>query len=334
MPVPNLFRGDAFKLTAYVVSVILLGALLAPQLHALGQWALTRGIFDSGPLESVKDSIERAQITRYFNRAVMIAALALAWPFIRWIGMERGGNWLLLRKNPHPARHFGIGFGIAAVTLLLLGALYVGIGWYRMNDDAKPLPRMFLSAIGPGLSVAFLEEFLFRGVLLALILRTLRPLPALVFLSSFFAVVHFLKPPEKLVIPPVEWDTGFWLLTKIFGQLGDVDFLLAELILLFCVGWVLGWARLKTGSLWLPIGLHAGWVFGIKLFSAATRKAAPLEEMLPLAGPNLRVGFNSVVVVCLCGFLVWLLLRKRHPQSAFAPVTRDTSGLAGSPDQG
>lgn len=316
----SLLRSDAFKVSAYVAAVILLGALLAPQLHALGQWALAKGIFDSGPLESVRDSVERAKITRYFNRAVMVSALLLAWPFLKWIGLKRDGNWLLLRRNPHPLVHFALGFGIAAGTLLALGAIYVGIGWYRMNDEAKPLYRMILSALGPGLSVAFLEEFLFRGVLLALILRTLKPFPALVFLSSFFAVVHFLKPPEKLELPPVEWDTGFWLLTKIFGQLGNVDFLLAELVLLFCVGWVLGWSRLKTGSLWLPIGLHAGWVFGVKLFSAATRKVAAIDDMLPFAGPHLRVGFNSVIVVCLCGVILWLLLRRRHPRSAFAPV--------------
>ncbi|MCB1228986.1 MAG: CPBP family intramembrane metalloprotease [Verrucomicrobiae bacterium] len=318
---PPLFRSDAFKVTAYFVAVILLGALLAPQLHAAAQWALDRGVFDSGPLASVKDSVERAKITRFFNRAVMISALLLAWPFIKWIGLKRGGNWLLLRKNPLRFGHFGLGFGIAAGTLLLLGAVYVGIGWYRMNDEAKPLYRMILSSIGPALSVAFLEEFLFRGVLLALILRTLRPFPALLFLSSFFAVVHFLKPPEHLDLPPIQWDTGFWLLTKIFGQLGNVDFLLAELVLLFCVGWVLGWARLKTASLWLPIGLHSGWVFGVKLFSAATRKVAAIDDMLPFAGPHLRVGFNSVIVVCLCGVILWVLLRKRYPQSAFAPFS-------------
>ncbi len=312
-------RSDAFKISTYVVAVIFLGALLAPPLHALGQWALEAGKFDSGPLASFKDSIERAQISRYFNRAVMISALLLAWPFIRWIGLERGGNWLLLRKNPAWIAHLATGFGIAAGTLLLLGGVYVAIGWYRINDEAKPLYRMLLSATGTGFSVAFLEEFLFRGVLFALILRTLRPLPALVFLSSFFAIVHFLKPPDHLEYPPVTWDSGFWLLGEIFGQLGNVDFLLAELVLLFCVGWVLGWARLKTGSLWLPIGLHAGWVFGVKLFGAATRKVAAIDAMLPWAGPNLRVGFNSVIVVCLCGLLLGWLLRRRHPRSAFAP---------------
>lgn len=314
-------RSDVFKITAFVAVVIVLGALLAPPLYWLGQWALERGIFDSGPLESVKDSIERAKITRYFNRAVMVSFFLLAWPFFRWLGLSnKGSHWLMLQKNPHWFSHFGIGFLVAAGTLLALGGVYIGIEWYRIYDDHKPVYRMFASAIGPGLSVAFLEEFLFRGVIFALVLRTMKPFSGLVFLSAFFAAVHFLKPPEKLELPPVEWDTGFWLLGKIFGQWGNIDFLVAELILLFCVGWVLGWARLKTGSLWMSIGLHAGWVFGIKFFSAATRKSAPLAEMIPWAGPNLRVGFNSVIVVCLCGVIVWLILRRSFPGSAFAAL--------------
>ena len=110
-------RSDAFKISTYVVAVVLLGALLAPQLHALAQWALESGKLDTGPLASIKDSVERAQISRYFNRTVMVSALLLAWPFIRWIGIERGGSWLLLRKNPSRFAHFGMGFGIAAGTL-------------------------------------------------------------------------------------------------------------------------------------------------------------------------------------------------------------------------
>lgn len=319
---PSLCRSDAFKITVYVLAVALLGALLAPPFQRLGQWALAQGWFESGPLASVGDSVERAQITRYFNRALQFSALVLAWPFLRWLGVRgaTGRDWLLLRPNPSPWRHLALGFGLAAGTLLLLGALYVAIGWYRIHDGAKPLPRLLLSALGTGFSVAVLEEFLFRGALFALILRTARPLAGLAFLSAFFAAVHFLKPPDGLEIPPLRWDSGFWVLGRIFGQFGSVNFLLAELILLFGVGWVLGWTRLKTGSLWLAIGLHAGWVFGIKLFSAGTRKVAAIDAMLPWAGPNLRVGINSVVVVCLCGALLAWLLRRRYPESAFAPL--------------
>ena len=32
------------------------------------------------------------------------------------------------------------------------------------------------------------------------------------------------------------------------------------LVGLGCFGLLLVWARLRSGSLWLPIGIHAGWV--------------------------------------------------------------------------
>lgn len=314
-------RSEAFKITAYVAAVILCGALLAPVLHGWAQWALARGYFDTGPLSAVRDPVAESPFTRYFSRAMQLAALLLAWPFLKWLGTPgqlKGSGWLMLRANPRRTADFFVGFAIAAGTLLALGGIYLATGWYRPNPDAAPLHRMLLAALASGLAVGFLEEFLFRGAMLALILRTVKPLPALVFLSAFFAVVHFLRPPDKLELPPVAWDSGLWLLGKIFAQWGDARFLLAELALLFCVGWVLGWARLKTGSLWLPIGLHAGWVFGVKFFSAATRRAVPLAAMLPWAGPNLRVGINSVLAVCLCGLAVWLMARRRHPESAFA----------------
>ena len=318
---PSIFRSDAFKLTAFMAAVVFLGALLAPQLHALGQWIVAKGWLEG---TGVGDSIERAKITRYFNRALQGSALLLAYPFVRWLGLKRGTNWLLLEKNPHRSKHLVIGFYLAAGTLLALGIVYIQIGWYRPFDSGKTIPALLFSALVTGFSVALLEEFLFRGALFGLILRTLSPRKALIFLSIFFAVVHFLKPPDDLELPPVEWDSGFWLLGQIFGQFADVvDFLLPELVLLFVVGWVLGYARLKTGSLWMSIGLHAGWVFGIKFFSGSTRKVASIEEMLPWAGPNLRVGICSVVIVILTGVAIWGLLKKSYPRSAFAPMGED-----------
>lgn len=317
-----MFRSDAFKISAFVVLTVVMGALLAPPLYWLGKSVAETETFQIGPLASAGDSMERAQITRYFNRALQFSALLLAYPFIRWIGVRRGSNWLLLEKNPRRWSHLAGGFALAAGTLLLLGWVYVEVGYYRGHESGKPLYRLLLSAIGTGLSVALLEEFLFRGALFGLILRTATPLRGLIFLSAFFALVHFLKPPDELELPPVEWDTGFWLVGQIFGQFGDMKFLAAEFTLLFCVGWVLGYARLKTSSLWLSIGLHAGWVFGIKLYSGLTRKAMAIADMLPWAGPSLRIGVWSVVVVALTGVVIGWWLRRRYPRSAFAPIKR------------
>jgi membrane protease YdiL (CAAX protease family) len=71
---------------------------------------------------------------------------------------------------------------------------------------------------------------------------------------------------------------------------------------LFVIGIVLAHARLSTRSLWLPIGLHAGWI----LASEAFGKMAQREVVaLPWIGRNLLVGLVPLAI-CL---LTWVLLR-------------------------
>ena len=71
---------------------------------------------------------------------------------------------------------------------------------------------------------------------------------------------------------------------------------------LFLIGLILADARLRTRSLWLPIGLHAGWIFA----SGAFNKVAHREIVaLPWLGQNLLIG---VVPLGVC-FVSWVLLR-------------------------
>jgi hypothetical protein len=55
----------------------------------------------------------------------------------------------------------------------------------------------------------------------------------------------------------------------------------------------------------LAIGLHGGWVFGIKFFAGMTRRAKGLEDTLPWIGKDLKSGLAAVFVVALTGALVW-----------------------------
>ena len=73
----------------------------------------------------------------------------------------------------------------------------------------------------------------------------------------------------------------------------------------------------------MGIGLHAGWIFGIKLFSPITRKKMALAEMLPWAGKDLKTGIIPMVVVLLTGIVVWIILRKRYSRGAFVSDTGD-----------
>ena len=78
----------------------------------------------------------------------------------------------------------------------------------------------------------------------------------------------------------------------------------------FALGLVLGYTREKTGALWLGIGLHAGWVFGVKTLSPLTTRAFDRDAMMPWLGDTLRVGAVSFFVVALTGLAMWLWLRR------------------------
>jgi len=76
----------------------------------------------------------------------------------------------------------------------------------------------------------------------------------------------------------------------------------AAFMTLFLIGWILADACVLTRSLWLPIGLHAGWIFGSGTFSRVAR-----QQMLafPWLGKNLLVG---IVPLGVAG-LTWLVMR-------------------------
>ena len=78
---------------------------------------------------------------------------------------------------------------------------------------------------------------------------------------------------------------------------------LAGFTTLFFIGVILAHARLRTRSLWLPIGLHAGWILANSVFN----KIAHREIVaLPWLGKSLLIG---IVPLCVC-LVSWVLLER------------------------
>ena len=288
---------NLLKIALYFVGTLLLGALLAPPLlwagHALG------GVFP--PL----DWLRATDFQRYFDRAMFLAALLLLWPAVRAL---RIGGWrdLGLEPDPRPWRHFTGGFFLAGGLLWLLGLWF----WQRQVYAPRSAPSMrdLASFLVSALAVALAEEAFFRGILLGLARRTSRPAAALVFVSALFAVLHFFKPPARATSPPhVDWLSGFVFLPKTFWQWHDPLLVAGGVTTLFLVALVLGYARLRTRSLWLPIGLHSGWVFGLKSFNRVSRHLS-LPSLW--VGDDLLHGLGPVLMVVLTGLLVWWWLEK------------------------
>jgi membrane protease YdiL (CAAX protease family) len=246
-----------------------------------------------------------------FNRAVLVGAVVCLWPAARLLRLRRGE--LGLERNPFRGRDLATGFGLASGLLLAMGWGYLQAGAFTLKKSAglgAVLQDSLIRAAGAGI----MEEVFFRGALLGLVLKVWPKRLALVFVTTVFAAVHFLQAPPDLVIREgVQAGTGFWLVGEILRVFGDANFLLAEAATLWLAGWILGEARLRTRSLWLPIGIHAGWIFGIGFYAGLTRasKSVRRDELLPWVGETLKSGLVPLAMLALTGVVVWAYVRRR-----------------------
>ncbi|MBV9997706.1 MAG: CPBP family intramembrane metalloprotease [Verrucomicrobia bacterium] len=279
-----------------MLSTLLLGALLAPPLFYVGQHAAT---------VPALGFLAESDFRRYFNRAILAGALISFYPLLRWVGW-RNLSGLGLRPDPHRWRHLAGGFLISFVTIILLGIVLTNFGIYHWK---RPLPWNLLPRVlASALTVGALEEGLFRGLFLGVAKRHARPVTAAVFVSALFAILHFLKPVEDASLP-VRWYSGLALIPQIFGQFTEPQLVVAGFTTLFVLGMMLAHATLRTGSLWLSIGLHSGLVFGKMGFNKLAKRVA---DTMPWFGPDLTIGLGSVLVLLFVWFLSWyFFLRER-----------------------
>jgi len=289
---------DAARLLAYFVATVLFGALLAPILYWSAQGLIARGHLTF---------LAAHDFETFFHRALLIGALLFLWPLLRSLEMR---NWrdLGLAPNPHQLRDAGAGVVIAAIPLLCFGAVLLLLHVWSLRD-AVSIPGI-LARMLSAVAVPLIEEPLFRGLILGILLRACGPVPATFISSAFFSLLHFLKAPERTSID-VTWTSGFVSIANSFSQFQQPLLVAAGFTTLFLLGWILADARLRTRSLWLPIGLHAGWILASGLFNKVARREV---ELLPWIGRNLLIGLAPLGVA----LISWAILRAwlKHVESA------------------
>ena len=274
---------DAAKLFAYFLWVVVGGALLAPPLF----WSAQHfsGFFAKFNFES------------FFHRALLICAIAFLWPLLRWLRLHSFRD-LQLDKNRHALRD--------AIAGNLLAGIPLFVGAFVLLATRIFLPKNAISwnAFGAVLAAAvvvpLIEELFFRGLLLGILLRSLRPVVATLIISGFFAILHFLKAPTR-PNESVSWLSGFHSIANSFAQFANPMMVLASFTTLFLIGWILADARLRTRSLFLPIGLHSGWIFVAGVVGKMTKRETII---LPWLGTNLLIGLLPLAL----GLITWALM--------------------------
>jgi membrane protease YdiL (CAAX protease family) len=274
---------DAAKLFAYFLSVVMGGALLAPPLF----WSAQHfsGFFAKFNFES------------FFHRALLICAIAFLWPLLRWLRLHSFRD-LQLDKNRHALRDVMAGILLAGIPLLVGAVVLLATRIFVLKNAISW--NAFGVVLAAAIVVPLIEELFFRGLLLGILLRSLRPVVATLIISGFFAILHFLKAPTR-PNESVSWLSGFHSIANSFAQFADPMMVFASFTTLFLIGWILADARLSTRSLFLPIGLHSGWIFVAGLVGKMTKRETII---LPWLGTNFLTGLLPLAL----GLITWALM--------------------------
>jgi len=280
---------DVSKLAAYFIATVVIGAVLAPILFWSAQSLAAHGVFPF---------LARYDFETFFHRALLVAAVLLLWPLLRTSHVRSLAD-LSLAPNPRWGRDLCAGVVVSVVPLLSCGVLLIALHVYAFRHSFAW--ARFGKMVVASIAVPFIEEAFFRGIVLGLLLRTGRKYMAIFTVSAIFAAVHFLKAPER-TSQIVTWTSGFSSIAHAFDALGDPMMLASALATLFLIGWILADARVLTHSLWLSIGLHAGWIFSSGAFSRLARQHA---LGFPWIGKNMLVGIIPLGVAA----LTWVIMR-------------------------
>jgi CAAX protease family protein len=246
------------RIFLFFLFVLFVNCLISPWLAAL--WEL---ILDT----HAEWALHRQPFSRIFGRVYIALGIVLFFCFRS--RLKIGSLTELGLGRPRRWREIALGFALAVASLFaVIAALtFADIftpDWRRSLTSS--LGRAF-AALMTGLTVGCLEEIFFRGIIFQGLMEDTKPLTAFVAANLFYAAIHFVKPAEEAPLSGIDPFAGFKFLAASFAPFLDAGEILPGLVGLFLVGVVLSYACLRTGALYLSIGLHAGWIFGLQTLS-------------------------------------------------------------------
>jgi len=236
---------------------------------------------------------------KVMRRILMVVALIV---FIVFRKSLRFGTLIssALKIRPGFFRQFLLGLSMAVLLILIYYGIGLISGAWIIHMDFDSAGIIILKIVEYALIaclIGIIEEIFFRGYLLQSFQENMSLPKAVCVCSLIYSILHFFKA-DVLVSTGFQPFVGFTTMAQFFKPIFS-EFLknLPAIIGLFLVGVVLSYAFIKTKSLYLSIGLHAGMVFMVKadtMFISRMRK----EQVL-------MFGSGSKLIT---GVLVWFLL--------------------------
>jgi len=227
-------------------------ALLTPALYSLLGWLLGETPW---------------QFSRVFDRVAMLVALLLLLTLRRKLPLGEvrqafrtmGRGWqcgVLLSLG----MVCSLGGSLAALPFLVDGTK---LSW---EASGAPLDYLWkiLRTLPAALLIASIEESFFRVLMIRSLSARFSTAVALAGSSVLYAAVHFIRPVKDFAYTEFSLIAGFEYLAAVGERLLDAQ-LLPPFVGLLILGLTLALIFVRTSSIYLCIGLHAGWIVAVKL---------------------------------------------------------------------
>ncbi len=213
--------------------------------------------------------------SRVFDRVAMLVLAILVLCFRRAFSLQELGAAL---KNGSPKRRIMtlvVGLAVSFCSSLLIFPFLLRAGQILWLDfTLGDLAFKTLKLIPAALLISLIEEGFFRVIIFSSFKKRYPLVLAILLCSLLYALAHFIAPDKSYIYPGYSVWVGFDYLGAVFQR-----FFLAGtwqvFVGLLLVGSVLCVAINSSRSLYLCIGLHAGWVMALKLLNYASDPAKP-----------------------------------------------------------
>jgi len=254
---------------------------------------------------------------------MLVLALELAW-LCRHLGVRTRPDF----GYGLPWRRFlriSMWWGAAGVASGGVGAAFLLATHLRILSDASQLDsaagiaRLLLVGLISGISVALIEETVFRGAMHTAIVRESGPWSAVLLTAPLFAILHFFA---KARIAPelLHWGSGFDLLLLSFAPLGSPTLVIDSFLAWLAVGLILSFTRVLTGNIAAAIGLHAGWVVVLRILQLSTVSGGGGRYSAWVGRFDGLLGYWLLPWAAAIGLALW------HWRGAWVPYASGASG--------
>jgi len=237
----------------------------------------------------------------------MIFAIVAAASFVRF----RSQSWETYGFDfAQPWKRLaGWGFLCGALMVLLVTIPEVVWGPRTVRDPVilSDVIQRFVKGLLSGVTVGVVEEFFFRGFIYTHLARRIGPALGVMAASAFYSLSHFFDNGQIFIPPSPGLGDAFRLS---LGYLEPLAFhplrFLPEFFGLFLFGVALNLAFIRTRSLFLAIGIHAGAVFLVKFQNAFLRKGPELYHPFFGSQPHYDGVFEWLLVAVFAAMLYWV----------------------------